>query len=144
MACVNRSVARTTKPSLPPTLCTWWASILDFFEHIGSFSRLSSTSCSNLCTVSVGFYLPSLPSLKSPLITKQLPFHSQQKLMMVFRTWPVTLSLRLQTNVEDTLSLFRLAKFHHLSMKFWTTWPLVLTSFSLNKCVYFDLTSLSL
>ena len=51
-ACVNKSEAKTTRPSLHPTSCMWWVSTHASCELTGGSSRLLSTNSLSSCTVS--------------------------------------------------------------------------------------------
>ena len=59
---MNRNEVKTTRPSLPPTSCTWSDSTLASCVLTGASSRLSSTNSLSSCmvrTTYISYYLIS-------------------------------------------------------------------------------------
>lgn len=130
LGCVNRRGARTTRPLWPPTSCTWWDSTPASWGPTGGSSKRSLTSCLSSCMVcgllsniwALLNWLKSVPCYICCLYENKCWYHTiflQQKHMMVYKIWLVTLLSRLHRSVEGILCKFRWEKWCHSLRKFW-------------------------
>lgn len=119
---VNRRGERITRPLWPPTSCTWWDSTPASWGPTGGSSKRSSTSCLSSCMVCgilsniwalliwLKFFVPCYICC---MYEDKCWYHTiflQQKHMMVYKIWLVTLLSRSHRSVEGILCKFRWEK----------------------------------